>query len=106
MLLNWMRVASRLPDFTLRPTEVNGGSGVMVLDDQERLIGVWSLEIAGGEIRAISSVVNPEKLAHLGLLGDLASLVRGLVPRPDPPIDPRRPPIDPRRHSDWPGGTP
>ena len=45
MLLTWMRVASRIPDFTLRPTEVNGGPGVMVLDGQERLISVWSLEI-------------------------------------------------------------
>ncbi len=87
MLLRWMQVASRLPDFTLRPAEVNGGAGVMVLDDQERLMGVWSLEIAGGEIRAISSVVNPDKLAHLGLVGDFASLVRGPESRPDAPAD-------------------
>ena len=99
MLLRWMRVASRLPDFMLRPTEVNGGSGVMVLDDQQRLIGVWSLEIAGGEIRAIGSVVNPDKLAHLGLVGDFASLVRGHVPRPDPTFDPQ-----PDTHN--PGETP
>jgi RNA polymerase sigma-70 factor (TIGR02957 family) len=85
MLLTWMRVAATLPDFTLRPTELNGGSGVLVLDDQQRLIGAWSLEIAGREIRAISSVVNPDKLAHLGPLGDFASLVRGYVKRPDGP---------------------
>jgi RNA polymerase sigma-70 factor (ECF subfamily) len=75
-LLAWMRVASRIPDFTLRPTEVNAGPGVMVLDGQQRLISVWSLEIAGGEIRSISSVVNPDKLTHLGAVGDFASLVR------------------------------
>jgi RNA polymerase sigma-70 factor (TIGR02957 family) len=99
MLLTWMRVASRLPDFTLRPTEVNGGSGVLVLDHQQRLIGVWSLEIAGGEIRGIGSVVNPDKLAHLGRLGDFESLVRGYLQRHDASIDPQP-------DTDGPGETP
>jgi hypothetical protein len=99
MLLTWMRVASRVPDFTLRPTEVNGGSGVMGLDGQQRLISVWSLEIAGDEIRGISSVVNPDKLAHLGEVGDFASLVGAYRQRADTPIDPQL-------HRDNPGGTP
>jgi RNA polymerase sigma-70 factor (ECF subfamily) len=68
----------------------------MVLDDQQRLISVWSLAIAGGEIRSISSVVNPDKLAHLGVVADFASLVRRS--RPDTPTDP--PP-----HTHNPGGT-
>ncbi len=84
-LVNWMRVASRLPDFTLRPTEVNGGPGVMVRDGQQGLISVWSLEIAGGEIRSISSVVNPDKLAHLGVVADFASLIGANRSRPDAP---------------------
>src|SRR5580704_14130629 len=99
MLLTWMRVASRVPDFTLRPAEVNGGPGVMALDGQQRLISVWSLEIAGGEIRGICSVVNPDKLAHLGVVGDVASLVGAHRPRRDTPIDPQP-------HSHNPGGTP
>jgi len=99
ILLTWMRVASRLPDFTLRPTELNGGPGVMVLDDQQRLISVWSLEVAGGEIRSISSIVNPDKLAHLGAVGDFAALVGTHRPPPDTPIDPQ-----PHTHN--PGGTP
>jgi len=37
--------------------------GVMALDGQQRLISVWSLEIAGGEIRGIGSVVNPDACA-------------------------------------------
>jgi len=98
-LLNWMRVGSRFPGFTLRPAEVNGGSGVTALDGQQRLISVWSLEIAGGEIRSISSVVNPDKLAHLGVVGDFASLVRTHGPRPEMPIDPQP-------HTHDPGGTP
>jgi hypothetical protein len=89
MLLTWMRVVSRLPGGTLRPTEVNGGPGVIVLDGQQRLISVWLLEIADGEIRCIGSVVNPDKLAHLGVVGDFASLVATHRPPPDTPIDPR-----------------
>ena len=81
VLLNWMRVVSRLPDFTLRQIEVNGGPGVMVLDDRGRLISVWSLDIAGTEVRGIGSVVNPDKLAHLGVVADFASMVRGRRPR-------------------------
>jgi len=78
------RVARRLISYvrritvrgaSLRPIEVNGGPGVLYLDAQQRLIGVVALEIAGGQIRGISSVVNPEKLAHLGPVGDLASLL-------------------------------
>jgi RNA polymerase sigma-70 factor (ECF subfamily) len=89
MLLTWMQIASRLPGFTLRPTEVNGGPGMMVLDGQQRLISVWSLEIVGGEIRSISSVVNPDKLAHLGVVGDFASLVRAGRPPGETPVDPQ-----------------
>ena len=98
-LLAWMRVVSRLPKFTLQPIEVNGGPGVMVLDGERRLISVWSLDIAGGEIRGISSVVNPDKLEHLGRVGDFASLVRAHRPRPATPIEPH-----PHTHN--PGGTP
>jgi RNA polymerase sigma-70 factor (ECF subfamily) len=89
MLLTWMRVMSRLPDFELRRSEVNGGPGVLVLDDQQRLISVWSLEIAGGEIRSIGSVVNPDKLGHLGIVGDFASLIRPHRPRPAEATDPQ-----------------
>ncbi len=83
-----MRVASRVPDFTLRATEVNGGPGVMALDGQQRLISVWSLETAG-EIRSVSSVVNLGKLAHLGVVGDFASFLSAHRPPADTPIDPQ-----------------
>jgi RNA polymerase sigma-70 factor (ECF subfamily) len=77
-LINWMRLAARVPDGELREVEINGAPGALLLDGQERLVGVWSLDIAGGEIRGISSVVNPEKLAHLGPVVDWSSLVRSL----------------------------
>ena len=75
MLITWLRVGTRIPG-VLRFVEVNGGPGALYLDEQQRLIGVLALDIAGGEVRGVSSIVNPEKLAHLGPVGDFASLVR------------------------------
>ena len=66
ILMGWLSPETRLPGIELRPVEVNGGPGVLVFDDEQRLIGVTALEIADGEIKAISSVANPDKLGHLG----------------------------------------
>ena len=76
MLINWVRLVTRLPGVSLRPVEVNGGPGALLLDGQQRLIGVWALDIAGGQITGISSIVNPDKLTHLGPVADLRSLLR------------------------------
>ena len=75
-LINWVRLAARLPGVSLRPVEVNGGPGALYLDAQQRLIGVMALDIAGGQIRAIRSIVNPDKLAHLGPVADSTSLLK------------------------------
>jgi RNA polymerase sigma-70 factor (ECF subfamily) len=65
-LINWVRAGSRIPSVSARPVEVNGGAGALFLDAQQRVIGVWSLDIADGQIKSISSIINPDKLAHLG----------------------------------------
>jgi RNA polymerase sigma-70 factor (TIGR02957 family) len=75
-LINWFRLAARDPGVSLRPVEVNGGPGALFLDGQQRLIAVVALEIAGGQIRSISSIVNPDKLTHLGSVADYTSLLR------------------------------
>jgi RNA polymerase sigma-70 factor (ECF subfamily) len=67
---------ARVPGASLRPVEVNGGPGARFLDAQQRLVGVLALDIAGGQITRISAIVNPDKLAHLGPVGDLRSLLR------------------------------
>jgi len=76
MLVKGLRQIARFPGVSLRPVEVNGGPGALFLDGQERLIGVVALDIAGGEITSISSIVNPDKLAHLGPIADVQSLLR------------------------------
>jgi RNA polymerase sigma-70 factor (ECF subfamily) len=75
-LINWVRQGARLPGASMRPLEVNGGPGALFLDGDQRLISVWALDIAGGQIRNISSIVNPDKLRHLGPVADLRSLLR------------------------------
>src|SRR5262245_41296825 len=75
-LINWFRLGARLPGVSFRPVEVNGGPGVLYLDPQQRLIGVTALEIAGGQITSINAIVNPDKLAHLGPVGDFTSLLK------------------------------
>jgi hypothetical protein len=73
-LINWGRRIARAPGVSLRPVEVNGGPGALLLDAQQRLIGVRALEIAGGQITSIRSIVNPDKLTHLGPIADFRSL--------------------------------
>jgi RNA polymerase sigma-70 factor (ECF subfamily) len=75
-LIDWARLGARLPGVSLRPVEVNGGPGALWLDAQKRLIAVVALEIAGGQITSISAIVNPDKLARLGPVGDFTSLLR------------------------------
>ena len=72
-LINWFRLAARLPGVSLRPVEVNGGPGALFLDGQQRLMSVLALDIVGGQIRSISGIVNPDKLTHLGPAADLRS---------------------------------
>jgi RNA polymerase sigma-70 factor (TIGR02957 family) len=66
-------LSARVPGVSLRRTEVNGAPGALILDAQQRLIGVLALGITDGEITSISSIVNPDKLTHLASSGSLAS---------------------------------
>jgi len=75
-LINWFRLAARTPGVSLRRVEVNGGPGALYLDDRQRLISVLALQIAGGQITGIGGIVNPDKLTHLGPVGDVRSLLR------------------------------
>jgi RNA polymerase sigma-70 factor (ECF subfamily) len=75
-LLNWTRLRTRVPDLSIRPAEINGLPGALYLDAQQRVIGVLALDMTDAQITTIAAIVNPDKLAHLGPVGDLTSLVR------------------------------
>jgi RNA polymerase sigma factor (sigma-70 family) len=64
----------RLLGASLRPAWVNGQPGAVTYDAGGRVVNVFALEIAAGQVQAIRSVVNPDKLGHLGPVSDLARL--------------------------------
>jgi RNA polymerase sigma-70 factor (TIGR02957 family) len=74
-LMSWVRIGARIPGASLRPVEVNGTPGALLLDGEGRLLGVWALEISGGQIAGVNSVVNPDKLGHLGTVGDVRAVI-------------------------------
>jgi RNA polymerase sigma-70 factor (TIGR02957 family) len=76
-LLNWLKLGARIPGAAIRPVDVNGGAGALLVDGDDRLVAVWALEIEEGRIRSVSSIVNPEKLSHLGPVADLSPLLHG-----------------------------
>ena len=76
-LRNWGRMGSRLGGWQVRRVDVNGQPGAILLDRQGRLFSVMALDIADGQIQGIRSIVNPDKLGHLGEVADMAALLRG-----------------------------
>ena len=81
-LRNWSRLGMREFETSLRRETVNGGPGAVLLDGDGRVIGVFSLEISDGAVRTVSSVVNPEKLGHVGPLADYAGMMARIGRRP------------------------
>ncbi len=75
-LVNWFRLRTRIPGVSMRLAEVNGGAGALFLDAERRLIGVMALDVADGQITAVNSVVNPDKLSHLGPVANLGLLLK------------------------------
>jgi len=62
---------ARMAEIGLRVerTDVNGQPGALVLDADGRLFNVLALDVADdGTIQAVRSIVNPDKLRHLGPL--------------------------------------
>jgi len=64
----------------IRPAEVNGQPGALFLDPEGRLVNVFVLDIADGQVQTVRSVINPAKLTHLGPLADVEGLRRQLHP--------------------------
>jgi RNA polymerase sigma-70 factor (TIGR02957 family) len=74
-LIAGLRALTRF-GITRRREEVNGQPGALFFDREGRLIAVMSLDVAEGQIQGVSSIVNPDKLRHLGPLADLDALLR------------------------------
>jgi RNA polymerase sigma-70 factor (ECF subfamily) len=59
----------------LRVATINGQPGALALGPDGRLVGAVSVDIADGQVQTVRVVVNPDKLRHLGPVGDLARLL-------------------------------
>jgi hypothetical protein len=72
----WLGAGTRIGGFTMRREEVNGQPGAMFFDREGGLISVMILDVAEGQIQGVSSIVNPDKLRHLGPVADVRALLR------------------------------
>ena len=61
---------------SMQPTEINGQPGALWHDESGALVSAMTLDIADGAVQTIRSVVNPDKLSHLGPLADFRALLR------------------------------
>ena len=78
-LRNWMRVGGQI-GVRHEPAWVNGQPGARFLTPAGELLNVVALDILDGRVQAVRSVVNPEKLGHLGPLADIPALLANRDP--------------------------
>jgi hypothetical protein len=53
------------------------GTPRLLLDGTGKLIGVMALDIAAGQVQAVSAIVNPDRLRHIDPIDDLWDSWRG-----------------------------
>jgi RNA polymerase sigma-70 factor, ECF subfamily len=63
-------------DVTLEPREVNGQPGAIFRDRDGKVLSTLALDILDGQIQAIRSVSNPDKLGHVGPVADAWAIAR------------------------------
>ena len=63
-------------DARMQPREVNGQPGAILHDRDGKVIGTLTLDLLGGQIQTIRSVVNPDKLGHVGPVADAWAVAR------------------------------
>jgi RNA polymerase sigma-70 factor (ECF subfamily) len=76
-LIAGLRAArNRIDGLATRRVEVNGQPGAVFLDPEGKLMAVMTLDVAGGQIQAVHSIANTDKLQHLGPVADVRALLR------------------------------
>jgi RNA polymerase sigma-70 factor (TIGR02957 family) len=83
-LVDYWNRSGALLNVQARLTEINGGSGAVILDGGGRVISVVVLDIDRGQIQGVNSIVNPDKLAHLGPTANLGDLLRSATDERSP----------------------
>jgi RNA polymerase sigma-70 factor, ECF subfamily len=75
LLVNVGRTIKNL-GLTIEQHQVNGHPGALVRTADGALVNVFALHISDGAVLTIRSVINPDKLRHLGPLADLQALTK------------------------------
>jgi RNA polymerase sigma-70 factor (ECF subfamily) len=74
-------LAALVPPFirigvVMEPHEVNGQPGAIFRDRDGKVLGTLALDILDGQIQTIRSVINPDKLGHVGPVADAWAVKR------------------------------
>jgi RNA polymerase sigma-70 factor, ECF subfamily len=60
----------------VEPHEVNGQPGAIFRDPDGKVLNTWALDILDEQIQTIRTVLNPDKLGHVGPVGDAWAALR------------------------------
>jgi RNA polymerase sigma-70 factor (ECF subfamily) len=63
-------------DVALQPREVNGQPGAIFRDRDNKVLFTLALDILDGQIQTIRTVINPDKLGHVGPVADAWAVAR------------------------------
>ena len=66
------KAAGKIEGVTVEPAEVNGQPGWIGREADGAIVVVMALDILDDQVLGVRSVVNPDKLTHLGRTSDLA----------------------------------
>jgi len=70
---------------TVEPHQVNGQPGAIFRDREGKVFGILALDLLGGQIQTVRSVSNPDKLRHVGPVGDAWAVAREVNEARRPP---------------------
>jgi RNA polymerase sigma-70 factor (ECF subfamily) len=63
-------------EVTFEPHEVNGRPGAIFRDRDGKVLHILAIDVLDGQIQAIRSVINPDKLGHVGPVADAWAIDR------------------------------
>jgi RNA polymerase sigma-70 factor (ECF subfamily) len=72
----WFGQGAKVPDGEVRRVDVNGQPGAILMAGGG-VVAVMALDIADGRVQGIRSIVNPDKLHHVGEVADWVALLKG-----------------------------
>jgi RNA polymerase sigma-70 factor, ECF subfamily len=64
---------------TVQPREVNGQPGAVFRDRDGKVLNALALDILDGRIQTIRSVINPDKLGHMGPVADAYAVIHEAI---------------------------